>query len=144
MPQLDVSTYIPQLFWLVVTFSFFIYVCTKYFIPVIGKIVNDRTKSIAKKTEEAELNKYKASEVLESTNRNYEETLTVLDKERRAKKNNLFKEFSAQKEELKAAAKDRLKKGLAEINNDIAEAENVLNQDFDNFVNALEDKIVKL
>ena len=144
MPQLDVSTYIPQLFWLVVTFSFFIYVCTKYFIPVIGKIVNDRTKSIAKKTEEAELNKYKASEVLESTNRNYEETLTVLDKERRAKKNNLFKEFSAQKEELKAAAKDRLKKGLAEINNDIAEAEKVLNQDFDNFVNALEDKIVKL
>lgn len=144
MPQLDVSTYIPQIFWLIITFSFFVYVCTKYFIPVIGKVLDDRTRSVAQKIEEADLNKYKASEVLDSTNKNYEEILALLDKEKREKKNSLFKEFSTQKEELKDAAKDRLKLGIAEVNNDIAETEKVLNRDFDNFVKALEDKIVKL
>lgn len=144
MPQLDISTYIPQLFWLVITFSFFVYVCSKYFIPMIGKIVGDRTKSIAKKTEEAELNKYKASEVLEATNKDYNETISNLDKEKRERKNELFKEFSAKKEELKDAAKDRLKKGIAEVNSDIEAAEKDLNQDIDNIVNTLEDKIIKL
>lgn len=144
MPQLDISTYIPQLFWLVITFSFFVYVCSKYFIPMIGKIVGDRTKSIAKKTEEAELNKYKASEVLEATNKDYNETISNLDKEKRDRKNELFKEFSAKKEELKDAAKDRLKKGIAEVNSDIEAAEKDLNQDIDNIVNTLEDKIIKL
>lgn len=144
MPQLDISTYIPQLFWLVITFSFFVYVCSKYFIPMIGKIVGDRTKSIAKKTEEAELNKYKASEVLEATNKDYNETIANLDKEKRERKNELFKEFSAKKEELKDAAKDRLKKGIAEVNSDIEAAEKDLNQDIDNIVNTLEDKIIKL
>lgn len=144
MPQLDISTYIPQLFWLVITFSFFVYVCSKYFIPMIGKIVGDRTKSIAKKTEEAELNKYKASEVLEATNKDYNETIANLDKEKRERKNELFKEFSAKKEELRDAAKDRLKKGIAEVNSDIEAAEKDLNQDIDNIVNTLEDKIIKL
>lgn len=144
MPQLDISTYIPQLFWLVITFAFFVFVCSRFFIPIIGKRVNDRRKAIAKKTEEAELNKYKASEVLDSTNKDYNDTVLALDNEKRERKNELFKEFSVKKEELRETAKDRLKKGLANINEDIFVAEKDLNKDVENLVNMLEDKIVKL
>ena len=144
MPQLDISTYIPQLFWLVITFAFFVFVCHRFFIPIIGKRVNDRRKVIAKKTEEAELNKYKASEVLDSTNKDYNDTVLALDNEKRERKNELFKEFSVKKEELRETAKDRLKEGLANINEDIFVAEKDLNKDVENLVNMLEDKIVKL
>ena len=144
MPQLDISTYLPQLFWLLVTFLVFVYVCANYFIPIIGKRVNDRKFAINKKTEEAEMNKYKASEVLESTNRDYNETLLLLDNEKREKKNELFRDFSAKKESVRETAKARLKKGLAEVSTEISEAEKSLNGEVAELVKMLEDKIVKL
>ena len=42
MPQLDPTTFAPQLFWLVVTFVLLYLVMWKLVIPKIGEILQDR------------------------------------------------------------------------------------------------------
>lgn len=46
MPQLDVTTYASQLFWLVVTFGLLFIVMTRVIIPRIGGVLEDRESLI--------------------------------------------------------------------------------------------------
>lgn len=42
MPQLDVLIILPQIFWLIVFFSFFYFILTYYFLPFFLKTINSR------------------------------------------------------------------------------------------------------
>jgi F-type H+-transporting ATPase subunit b len=46
MPQLDTSTWLPQLFWLAVTFSFLYYMVSRVIIPRTGAVIEQRKSTI--------------------------------------------------------------------------------------------------
>ena len=72
MPQLDPTTFVPQLFWLMVTFVLLYLVMWKIAIPRIGDVLQDRQKRIESDLEKAEELKKEAQSVRES----YEKLVT--------------------------------------------------------------------
>ncbi|NKB22268.1 MAG: F0F1 ATP synthase subunit B' [Alphaproteobacteria bacterium] len=71
MPQLDPSTFAPQLFWLVVTFVLLYLAMWKIALPKIGSILQDRQERIDDDLEKAEKLKQDAEAVREA----YEKTV---------------------------------------------------------------------
>jgi F-type H+-transporting ATPase subunit b len=61
MPQLDISTYFNQLFWLIISFSALYYFIAGYFLPGIGGIMLKREDKIKADIAEADgfFNEYK-------------------------------------------------------------------------------------
>ncbi|MSO64451.1 MAG: F0F1 ATP synthase subunit B' [Alphaproteobacteria bacterium] len=54
MPQLDISTFLPQIFWLAVTFIVLYVVLSRRVLPKIGDVIEARAKRIANDLEAAE------------------------------------------------------------------------------------------
>lgn len=54
MPQLDFTTYLPQLFWLAVTFAFLYIVMARSALPRVGQILEERQNRIDNDLEQAE------------------------------------------------------------------------------------------
>lgn len=71
MPQLDPSTYMPQLFWLAVTFVVLYLVMWKVIIPKVASVLQDRQERIDDDLEKAEKLRNDAAAVLET----YEKTV---------------------------------------------------------------------
>mgnify|MGYP001159412654 FL=1 len=72
MPQLDPTTFVPQLFWLMVTFVLLYLIMWKIAIPRIGDVLQDRQKRIDSDLEKAEELKKEA----ESVRQAYEKLVT--------------------------------------------------------------------
>ena len=72
MPQLDPTTFVPQLFWLMVTFVLLYLVMWKIAIPRISDVLQDRQKRIDSDLEKAEELKKEAQSVREA----YEKLVT--------------------------------------------------------------------
>jgi F-type H+-transporting ATPase subunit b len=53
MPQLDISTYFSQLFWLLVSFSLLYFLLSKFFLPKITFILDNRKTAISTSLERA-------------------------------------------------------------------------------------------
>ena len=66
MPQLDFTTYLPQLFWLAVTFGLLYLVMARKALPRVGEILEERQNRIDGDLEQAE-NFRKESEALEQS-----------------------------------------------------------------------------
>lgn len=64
MPQIDFSTYIPQLFWLAISFLALYLFVQLYFAPRIGHIVGKRKKEMLKLLSEADETNQEADEAL--------------------------------------------------------------------------------
>ncbi len=65
MPQLDISTFLPQVFWLLITFSALYYLMARFALPRVGEILEERQNRLDGDLEQAE--KFKAdSEALEA------------------------------------------------------------------------------
>lgn len=65
MPQLDISTFLPQVFWLLITFSALYILMARFALPRVGEILEERQNRLDGDLEQAE--KYKAdSEKLEA------------------------------------------------------------------------------
>lgn len=60
MPQLDLSTFVPQLFWLVVTFGFLYYLLSKFCLPQLTNIFVRRELQISEDMKAAYLAKDEA------------------------------------------------------------------------------------
>lgn len=71
MPQLEASTFMPQLFWLVVTFVVLYLVMWKVVIPRVADVLQDRQKRIDDDLEKAQELRDEAANVLEA----YEKTV---------------------------------------------------------------------
>lgn len=54
MPQLDFSTYLPQIFWLLVTFGVLYIAMAKIALPRIGEVIEERRDRIAADLDNAE------------------------------------------------------------------------------------------
>ncbi|MEE8295433.1 MAG: hypothetical protein V3R64_06945 [Sphingomonadales bacterium] len=65
MPQLDFDTYLPQLFWLAVTFVFLYLMLARKALPRVGEVLEERQNRIDSDLEQAE-NFRKESEALEA------------------------------------------------------------------------------
>ena len=64
MPQLDFTTYLPQLFWLGITFAFLYFVMARKALPRVGEVLEERQNRIDGDLEQAETYR-KESEKLE-------------------------------------------------------------------------------
>jgi F-type H+-transporting ATPase subunit b len=71
MPQLDASTFVSQLFWLVITFVGLYIVMTKMVVPRIAEVLEGRQRRIDDDLEKAEALRNEAAGVLEA----YEKTV---------------------------------------------------------------------
>ena len=54
MPQLDFSTFVPQLVWLAITFSVLYFIITKFAMPRIGGTIERRSSRITSDLEQAQ------------------------------------------------------------------------------------------
>jgi F-type H+-transporting ATPase subunit b len=66
MPQLDVSTFLPQIFWLVASFILLYIFLDKVCLPKLAKVFQDRDHKISRLLSKAESNKNKALQLKES------------------------------------------------------------------------------
>lgn len=71
MPQLDISTFLPQLFWLIVSFFLLYYILSKFFLPKVINILHERDKKMLHALSRAEKNKKEAFRLKED----YEEII---------------------------------------------------------------------
>lgn len=90
MPQLDVSTYASQLFWLAVSFVVLFAIMWKVVVPRIAGVLQDRQERIDDDLEKAEKLRNDAAAVLEA----YEKTIA----DGRAKAQAILREASVQME----------------------------------------------
>ena len=112
MPQLDVNTYLPQVFWLVVTFSALFLVMWRMAVPRIADVLEARQKRIEDNLDKAAELKKEAEETLAA----YEQTMA----EARAEAQALINQASAR---LSGEAQEREAKLVEELNQKIAESE---------------------
>jgi F-type H+-transporting ATPase subunit b len=117
MPQLDPSTFAPQLFWLVVTFLALYWVMSKVALPRVGGVIANRATKIASDLDQAAKLKAQAEEVSAA----YQKALadaraqaTALNRETAAKMSAIANERQAK---LAADLGTRIKAAEAEIAN---------------------------
>ena len=65
MPQLDFTTFIPQLFWLFASLSFLYLVLSKVALPRISDVIEERNDTIAEDLDEAKSLSLEAEKVVE-------------------------------------------------------------------------------
>ncbi|MBN9543559.1 MAG: hypothetical protein J0G32_07220 [Alphaproteobacteria bacterium] len=63
MPQLDISTYFSQLFWLLLTFGMLYGFMSYVFLPKLAKVINKRNDQIESLLEKAEQMRIKAADI---------------------------------------------------------------------------------
>lgn len=66
MPQLDFSTYLPQIFWLIVTFGILYITMAKIALPRIGEVIEERRDRIAADLDNAERLRAETDEAIAS------------------------------------------------------------------------------
>ena len=121
MPQLEISTYTTQIFWLIVTFISLWFVMAKLIVPKIAEMVELRKRKYDDYILKAEEINKKALSVL----KHYEETLAVAKAkatEQIAKNESDLKIFIAQKEEeIDSQLKHKIEENEAMLSKEKAE-----------------------
>ena len=114
MPQLDTSTFTSQLFWLVVCFFSMMFIMSKFIIPKIADIMEQRQRKIdgylnkaADLKEQAELRKYQNA-LAAATEK--------ADKSLADTKDEMNRLISDKQSELEARLQKKIKEGEKEIN----------------------------
>ena len=77
MPQLEISTFLPQIFWLVITFAALYVVMWKIAVPGIAEVLESRQKRIEVNLEKAAKAKQEAEETLSA----YEDSIKKANSE---------------------------------------------------------------
>ena len=112
MPQLDASTFVPQLIWLTITFIALYFIMAKVVIPKIADVLQDRQERIDDDLEKAEKLRNDAAEVLEA----YEKTIA----DGRAQAQTILRDAS---ERMDAEANERQTALAAKLSQQTSEAE---------------------
>jgi F-type H+-transporting ATPase subunit b len=116
-PPLDSTTFVPQLVWLALTFGFLYLVLSKYLLPRIGEVIEERTTRIKRDLAEAERLKDETKSALA----NYEQALS----DARTKASALAKEnqarLAAEIDKERASADAQTAKLLADAEKRIAQ-----------------------
>ena len=117
MPQLEITTYPSQIFWLVVSFLILYLIMSRFIIPKISSVIKNRESEIKNNIHISE-QMYKDTEII---NNEYEETKKNIENEARGIINHL-KETTSKKinnstELLKKRLEQKLEKNEQEIIN---------------------------
>ena len=126
MPQLDFSTFLPQIFWLFISLSFLYIVLSRYALPRVSDVIEERkdiiahdidsAKEYSEKSEKAieELN-LKLSEAKASSQDLINKSLQDIKEDNEIKKSNLIKEINNEISEAEGEIKEKKETALAEI-----------------------------
>ncbi len=117
MPQLDPNSWVPQVFWLIITFGFLYLVISKIVFPRLSESIEQRNDYVSDLVDEAK----KLTEQTEKLNKDYEEFISNSKKEaleiitNGRKKFNT--EFNQKKHELNNRISELTEKAEKEIEN---------------------------
>ena len=126
MPQLDFSTFLPQIFWLFISLSFLYIVLSRYALPRVSDVIDERKDIIAKYIDSAkeyseesekaieELN-LKLSEAKTSSQNLINKSIQDIKEDSEIKKSSLIKEINNQISEAEGEIKEKKETALAEI-----------------------------
>ena len=126
MPQLDFSTFLPQIFWLFISLSFLYIVLSRYALPRVSDVIEERKDIIAQDIDSAkeyseesekaieELN-LKLSEAKTSSQNLINKSLQDITEDNEIKKSNLIKEINNEISEAEGEIKEKKETALAEI-----------------------------
>ena len=112
MPQLDFSTFLPQIFWLFISLSFLYIVLSRYALPRVSDVIEERKDIIAQDIDSAK-------EYSEESEKAIEELNLKLSEAKTSSQNLINKSIQDIKEESEIKKSSLIKK----INNEISEAE---------------------
>ena len=112
MPQLDFSTFLPQIFWLFISLSFLYIVLSRYALPRVSDVIEERKDIIAQDIDSAK-------EYSEESEKSIEELNLKLSEAKTSSQNLINKSIQDIKEDSEIKKSSLIKK----INNEILEAE---------------------
>ena len=135
MPQLDFTTFIPQLFWLFLCLTILYFVLSKIALPRISDVIEERNDTITDDLDEAKSLSLEAEKVVEDLKSKLEEArsisqknlmderqknLEIISSKRKHFEENVSKEISSSEKEIK---KNKIKalKEASSFAEDIAE-----------------------
>ena len=135
MPQLDFTTFIPQLFWLFLCLSFLYFVLSKIALPRISDVIEERNDTITDDLDEAKALSLEAEKVVDELKSKLEDarsssqkklmderqkSLDIVSSERKKFEKNISKEISLSEEKINKGKVKALKEA-SELAIDIAE-----------------------
>ncbi len=126
MPQLDFSTFLPQIFWLFISLSFLYIVLSRYALPRVSDVIEERKDIIAQDIDSAKEYSEESEKAIEELNLNLSEAKTSsqnlinksiqdIKEDSEIKKSSLIKEINNQISEAEGEIKEKKETALAEI-----------------------------
>lgn len=118
MPQLEVSTYVSQIFWLIVCFSFLYYLLSRKALPRVAEILEARADRIRADLDEAQRLKKEAEDALGR----YEQVVAEAQGAAQAEVAQTMAKLQAEAADAQAKLDDKLATQIAEAEARIAKA----------------------
>ena len=126
MPQLDFSTFLPQIFWLFISLSFLYIVLSRYALPRVSDVIEERKDIIAQDIDSAKEYSEESEKAIEELNLNLSKAKTSsqnlinksiqdIKEDSEIKKSSLIKEINNQISEAEGEIKEKKETALAEI-----------------------------
>ena len=126
MPQLDFSTFLPQIFWLLISLSFLYIVLSRYALPRVSDVIEERKDIIAQDIDSAKEYSVESEKAIEELNLKLSEAKTSsqnlinksiqdIKEDSEIKKSSLIKEINNQISEAEGEIKEKKETALAEI-----------------------------
>ena len=115
MPQLDISTFLPQVFWLLITFSALYILMSRFALPRVGEILEERQNRLDIDLEQAEKYKVESEQLEVEYDKLTAEARAEAQAHLRAEKERLDAKLSEKQAELSAKTDARLAEAEGKI-----------------------------
>ena len=126
MPQLDFSTFLPQIFWLFISLSFLYIVLSRYALPRVSDVIEERKDIIAQDIDSAKKYSEESEKAIEELNLKLSEAKTSsqnlinksiqdIKEDSEIKKSSLIKKINNEISEAEGEIKEKKETALAEI-----------------------------
>ena len=126
MPQLDFSTFLPQIFWLFISLSFLYIVLSRYALPRVSDVIEERKDIIAQDIDSAKEYSAESEKAIEELNLKLSEaktnsqnlinkSLQGIKKDNEIKKSSLIKKINNEILEAESKIKEKKETALDEV-----------------------------
>ena len=126
MPQLDFSTFLPQIFWLLISLSFLYIVLSRYALPRVSDVIEERKDIIAQDIDSAKEYSAESEKAIEELNLKLSEakansqnlinkSLQDIKEDNEIKKSSLIKEINDEILEAESKIKEKKETALDEV-----------------------------
>ncbi len=126
MPQLDFSTFLPQIFWLFISLSFLYIILSRYALPRVSDVIEERKDIIAQDIDSAKEYSLESEKAIEELNIKLSEakvssqdlinkSLQNIKEDNEIKKSSLIKEINNEISKAEGEIKEKKETALDEI-----------------------------